>query len=228
MDENMTLKVIARIENDFTSKFGIPRQSGIADKLSSKIIFEPEYRNPDALRGIDGFSHLWLMWGFSKVEKKTWSPTVRPPRLGGNKRMGVFATRSPYRPNPIGLSSVRLGGIEHDAKLGDILIVYGADLLNGTPIYDIKPFLPYTDNHTDATGGFAPESESYELTVDFPDALLERLPESSRDGAKQILAQDPRPSYQHDPEREYGLAFAGADIRFKVADGVIKVLDVII
>lgn len=220
------MKIIAKIHNDFKEKFGIPRQSGRVDGLISRIVFEPEYRAKEALRGIEGYSHLWLIWQFSEVLRDTWSPTVRPPRLGGNRRMGVFATRSPYRPNPIGLSSVRLVGTEEDAKYGTVLLVSGADLLDGTPIYDIKPYLAYTDSHPDALGGFADPVCDYSLKVDFPEELLSRISEDKREPLKALLADDPRPSYQDDPEREYGMTFGNYEIFFKVADGVLTVTNV--
>ncbi len=220
------MKIIAKIHNDFKEKFGIPRQSGRAPGLISRIVFEPEYRVREALRGIEGYSHLWLIWQFSEVTRTEWSPTVRPPRLGGNKRMGVFATRSPYRPNPIGLSSVKLVGIEEDGALGTTLLVSGADLLCGTPIYDIKPYLAYTDSHPDAKGGFADPVRDYSLTVDFPEVLLSKIPEEKREGLKKLLADDPRPSYQDDPEREYGMTFGDCEIFFKVSDGALTVTSV--
>ena len=202
----MEMKVIARIENRFTGKFGIPRQSGLADTEEARIVFLPEYRNPDALRGIEGYSHIWILWDFSEAERKeAWSPTVRPPRLGGNTRMGVFATRSPYRPNPIGLSSVRLVRVETDTPEGPVLVVSGADLMNGTPIYDIKPYLPYTDCHTDATSGFAGEYVNYRLAVDLPadvkaEALVLGMDEGMLQDLQNVLSLDPRPAYQNDPE----------------------------
>lgn len=218
------MKVIAHIRTDFPTKFGIPRQSGLAD-CEAVIVFEPEYRKEEALRGIEGYSHLWLIWEFSKARREGWSPTVRPPRLGGNRRMGVFATRSPFRPNPIGLSSVRLLGVEKTAE-GLVLRVSGADLMDGTPIYDIKPYLAYTDSHHDAVSGFADDRKAYALTVDFPAALLERIPESKREPLRQILTGDPRPQYIQDPDRVYGFEFAGMEIRFTVADGVLTVKEV--
>ena len=218
------MKVIARIRTDFPTKFGIPRQSGLAD-CEATIVFEPEYRKEEALRGIEGYSHLWLIWEFSEARRGTWSPTVRPPRLGGNRRMGVFATRSPFRPNPIGLSSVRLLGGEKTAE-GCVLHVSGADLMDGTPIYDIKPYLAFTDSHPDAAGGFADDRRDYALTVDFPEALLETVPRNKRDALKQLLAGDPRPQYIQDPARIYGFEFAGMEIRFTVADGVLTVKEV--
>lgn len=210
------MKIIAKIQNDFKEKFGIPRQSGLSGELTSRIVFEPEYRNPDALRGIEGFSHLWLIWQFSKALREDWSPTVRPPRLGGNKRVGVFATRSPFRPNPIGLSSVKLVAIEHTESEGDVLIVSGADLLDGTPIYDIKPYVAYSDCHTDAVSGFADPVQNYALDVVFCKDLLSKIDISKQNALIKILEQDPRPSYQNDPDREYGMKFASYEIFFKV------------
>ena len=210
------MKIIARIHNDFKEKFGIPRQSGLCAEVKSRIVFESEYRNPDALRGIEGYSHLWLLWQFSQSVRRDWSPTVRPPRLGGNKRMGVFATRSPFRPNPIGLSSVKLEGVEQTEKEGAVLIVSGADLLDGTPIYDIKPYLAYTDSHPDAIGGFADPVREYALKVDICKELLAKIHISKQETIIKILEQDPRPSYQEDPEREYGMVFGDYEIFFKV------------
>lgn len=218
----MELKIIARIGTDFKEKFGIPRQSGIA-KTVGKIVFEPEYRVREALRGIDGYSHLWLLWEFSEARRDGWSPTVRPPRLGGNKRMGVFATRSPYRPNSIGLSSVRLLSVEESADDGLVLIVEGADLLDGTPIYDIKPYLPFTDSHPDAIGGFADGVREYGLKVNFSLQLLEKIPENKRDALITILENDPRPSYKDDGDHEYGMVYADLDIFFKVEGGTLTV-----
>ena len=217
----MELKIIARIRTDFKEKFGIPRQSGIA-KTVGKIVFEPEYRVREALRGIEGYSHIWLLWEFSEARREGWSPTVRPPRLGGNRRMGVFATRSPYRPNAIGLSSVRLVGVE-DTDDGLVLMVEGADLLDGTPIYDIKPYLAFTDSHPDAIGGFADGVRDYGLKVNFSLHLLEKIPENKRDSLITILENDPRPSYKEDGEREYGMKYAGLDVFFKVEDGEVTV-----
>ena len=213
------MHVIATMHSAFPTKFGIPRQSGLVSELQSTIVFEPEYRNPDALRGIEGFSHLWLVWSFSKAVRKTWSP----PRLGGNTRMGVFATRSPFRPNAIGLSSVKLNGIEETAHLGTVLHVSGADLLDGTPIFDIKPYLPYTDSHPDAVGGFTDGLESRCLRVECPPQLLERIPADSREGLLGVLAGDPRPRYQEDPQRVYGMGFAGQNVRFTVAGDTLTV-----
>ena len=213
---DVAMHIIARIKSDFPTKFGIPRQSGLVDELRATIIFEPEYRNPDALRGIEDFSHLWLIWQFSQAVREDWSPTVRPPRLGGNTRMGVFATRSPFRPNAIGLSSVKLLGVEHTEKYGTVLHVGGADLMDGTPIFDIKPYIAYGDCHPDATGGFTDHAEDFLLTVDFPAHLLAVLPQEKRSAALAVLSHDPRPSYQHNPQRVYGLDFAGFNIRFTV------------
>ena len=222
-----TIQVIARMKSDFPTKFGIPRQSGLVEELRSTIIFEPEFRNPDALRGIEGFSHLWLIWQFSEAVRKQWSPTVRPPRLGGNTRIGVFATRSPFRPNSLGLSSVKLLGVEHTEEFGTVLHVGGADLMDGTPIFDIKPYIPYGDSHPDATGGFTDTAGDFLLDVDFPTELLNRLPEDKRSAAIGVLSHDPRPSYQRKPGRVYGISFAGVDIRFTVENNELTVIDVI-
>ncbi len=221
------MNIIARIHTDFPTKFGIPRQSGLIDELEGVIVFEPPYRNPDALRGLDGFSHIWLIWQFSQAVREDWSPTVRPPRLGGNTRMGVFATRSPFRPNPIGLSCVRLSGIDEQTENGPVLYVRGADLMDGTPIYDIKPYLPQADCHPDALGGFSAPVLDYALTVDFPEELLNRLPDGKRAAAQQMLGQDPRPGYKRNDERPFGVEFAGFDIRFTVSDGCLHVREVI-
>lgn len=210
------MKIIAKIHNDFKEKFGIPRQSGLSGELLSRIVFEPEYRNPLALRGIEGFSHLWLIWQFSESIRDDWSPTVRPPRLGGNKRVGVFATRSPFRPNPIGLSSVKLESVEVTATEGTVLVVSGADLLDGTPIYDIKPYIVYSDCHADAVSGFADPVREYKLNVVFCKDLLSKVHISKQKPLLQILEQDPRPSYQNDPEREYGMRFSDYEIFFNV------------
>ena len=217
------MKVIARIRSDFPEKFGIPRQSGLVPELRAKIVFEPEFRNADALRGIEGFSHLWLIWQFSAAVRETWSPTVRPPRLGGNERVGVFATRSPFRPNAVGLSCVKLEGVAHEEGSGDVLIVSGADLMDGTPIYDVKPYLPYADAHPEARGGFAP-SPKETVAVDCPPELLTALPEGQREALLGVLAQDPRPQYQHDPERVYGMSFGGWDVKFRVRGERLEVL----
>ena len=222
----MEMKPIAQIRNDYTAKFGIPRQSGLVEQVQSTIVFEPEYRNADAFRGIEGWSHLWLIWIFSEAVRDTWSPTVLPPRLGGKTRMGVFATRSPFRPNPIGLSSVKLTGFDLHSKDGPVLYVAGADLMDGTPILDVKPYLPYTDSHPDAIGGFAEPVREYHLEVVFPEEWMSQVPERLREPVLGLLAQDPRPSYQNDPDRVYGVAFGGYDFRFRVRDGVLTVCEV--
>ncbi len=221
------MKIIARIQNDFSSKFGIPRQSGLAPSALSRVVFEPEYRNADALRGLEDFSHLWLIWEFSEAKREAWSPTVRPPRLGGNTRMGVFATRSPFRPNPIGLSCVKLTEIQLHTDEGPVLIVSGADLMNGTPIFDIKPYLPYADSHPEAKGGFAAGTWERLLTVNCPPEWMDRVPEPQRQALLEILAQDPRPSYQNDPDRVYGLAYGGMDIRFTVRETELTVKEIV-
>lgn len=226
MSESLNIRPIAYIRTDFEDKFGIPRQSGRAPALTGKIVFLPEFRNPEAIRGIEGFSHLWLLFDFSKAHREEWSPTVRPPRLGGNKRIGVFASRSPFRPNPIGLSSVKLERVERGGKDGDVLVVSGVDLLDMTPIFDIKPYLPFSDSHPEALGGYAGEFEDYRLEVDFPPELIEKLPEEKREAAVECLADDPRPSYQNDPERVYSMKFAGVDISFKVDGGRLTVVAV--
>ena len=220
------MKIIAHIESDFKEKFGIPRQSGLVPQTRARIVFEKEYRVADALRGIEGFSHLWLIWSFSRAERDTWSPTVRPPRLGGNTRMGVFATRSPFRPNPIGLSCVTIEEVQPDSPEGPVIIVGGADLMDGTPIYDIKPYLPYVDSHPDARGGFGAEQLGHALEVDFPPELLERIKADKREAIIGILKEDPRPSYQNDPQRIYGVSFAGKNVKFTVSDGRLTVADV--
>ena len=214
--EQSTFSVIARMHSDFDQKFGIPRQSGLVEELESLIVFEPEFRNSDALRGLEGFSHLWVVWEFSKARREGWSPTVRPPRLGGNQRLGVFATRSPFRPNPIGLSCVKLVGVEQHPEYGPVIRVAGADLLNGTPIYDIKPYLPYADCKPDAVGGFASAPKEATLTVHIPEDIVEKIPQDKRAAVMGVLAQDPRPSYQDDPERVYGMSFGGMEIKFQV------------
>ena len=206
---------IAHIESYFATKFGIPRQAGIVD-TPARIVFEPEYRVPEAVRGLEDFEYIWLIWQFSEAVRQDWSPTVRPPRLGGNRRMGVFATRSPFRPNALGLSSVRLTGIEQHATLGAVLHVTGADLMDGTPIYDIKPYLPYTDSHPDARSGFAPQAADSLLEVQCPQELLEVLPPALRPSLTALLAHDPRPQYQHDPGRLYGMEYGGCEIKFRV------------
>lgn len=227
MEQIYPIRVIARIHSDFSSKFGIPRQSGLVEALEATVVFEPPYRNVDALRGLDGFSHIWLIWGFSESKRDNWSPTVRPPRLGGNVRMGVFATRSPFRPNPIGLSSVRLAGVETTSEYGPVLHVRGADLMDGTPIFDIKPYIPYGDCHPDASGGFAPAAPAEQLEVRIPPSVLCRIPPHRLEALQGVLAQDPRPPYQQDPTRVYGFSFAGLEIRFSVSGNVLTVLEVL-
>ena len=222
----VTMQIIARMKSDFPEKFGIPRQSSLVKELRSTIIFEPEFQNPDALRGLEDYSHLWISWLFSENLRTKWSPTVRPPRLGGNTRMGVFATRSPFRPNAIGLSSVRILGIEHTTQNGTVIHVAGADLMDGTPILDIKPYIPYTDCHSDATGGFTDGANSFLLDLEFPTTLLERIPSGKQDALKGVLTHDPRPSYQHDPDRIYGIRFSKWNIRFQVNKKTLTVLDV--
>lgn len=226
MEESYPMKVIAKIHTDFSDKFGIPRQSGLVPELEAVIRFEPEYRNADALRGIEGFSHLWLIWQFSKAVRDTWSPTVRPPRLGGNTRLGVFATRSPFRPNAIGLSCVRLLRVEQHPDYGAQLVVAGADLLDGTPIFDIKPYLPYADSIPDAAGGFTDSSGDFLLQVEIPDDLLKKIPEAKRPALLGVLSHDPRPSYQDDPERIYGMDFAGINVKFRVAGKTLTVTEI--
>ncbi len=218
----MELSVIARVRSDFTTKFAVPRQAGLAESVLSRVVFEPEYANPDALRGLEGFSHIWLIWGFDRVRREGWSPTVRPPRLGGNERMGVFATRSPFRPNPLGLSAVRLLAVERGE-----LIIAGADMADMTPVYDIKPYLPYADLRPEAVGGYTDLLPERRVEVSFPEELLERLPEEKRAGLLEVLAQDPRPSYQADPERVYGFEFGGYEIRFRVSEGTLTVTEVL-
>lgn len=224
--EMLRLAPIGWVESDFETKFGVPRQSGLNDALRAHVLFYPEYRVKEAFRGLEGFSHLWLLWDFSESHREGWSPTVRPPRLGGNRRLGVFATRSPFRPNPIGLSCVRLEQVELDAPEGPILHICGADLMNGTPIYDIKPYLPYADCRPDAAGGFTDESGWGKLAVDFPSELQEKLPPEKREGLLGVLESDPRPKYQNDPQRVYGMTFAGLEIQFTVEDGVMHVKNV--
>ena len=222
------MKVIARIKTDFPDKFGVPRQSGMADGLIGRIIFEEEYRNPDALRGLEDFTHLWLIWGFSLIEEtEGWRPTVRPPRLGGNKRVGVFATRSPYRPNPIGLSSVRLEKIDYDSGDSPVIFVSGIDMADDTPIYDIKPYLPYVDCHTDASDGFAKDTIDYAIEVQLDEELKKSVPHDKLEALIKALSYDPRPSYQNDAERIYGMRFADLEIKFKVEDNILTVCDII-
>ena len=216
----MELKIIAKIHTDFPTKFGIPRQSGLVDELKAQIVFEPEYRVAEAVRGLEDFSHIWLIWQFSEAVRDDWSPTVRPPRLGGNKRMGVFSTRAPFRPNAIGLSSVKLEKVEISKELGPILHVSGADLMDGTPIYDIKPYLPFADCHTDATAGYAAKGENHRLEVTFPQELLSKIPTQKRNGLWECLADDPRPSYQDDETRTYGMRFGEQEIKFIVKEKI--------
>ena len=221
------MQIVARIHTDFPTKFGVPRQSGLADALESTIVFEPEFRNPDALRGIEGFSHIWLIWQFDRALRDGWSPTVLPPKLGGKTRVGVFATRSPFRPNSIGLSSVRLTGVELHTPDGPALHVTGADLVDGTPIFDIKPYLPYADSHPDAVDAFDGRREGSDLTVVFPPELEAMIPEEKREGLRQALACGPKPGYQHDPARRYGFNFCGRDVRFTVDGEVLTVVEIV-
>ena len=220
--ENYSVKPIARIYTDFSDKFGIPRQAGVVQELEGRIVFEPEYRNDDALRGIEDFSHLWLIWQFSQAVREDWSPTVRPPRLGGNVRMGVFATRSPFRPNALGLSCVRLLAVEKSSGEGTVLKVAGADILSGTPIYDIKPYIPYADCHPEASGGFAPDSGA-KLAVEIAPELEAKIGAEKLPALKGVLANDPRPRYQNDPQRIYSMDFAGFKVRFSVRENALTV-----
>lgn len=213
----VSMRAIAHVRSDFSSKFGVPRQSGLVPALEADVVFAPEFRNPDALRGLEGFSHLWLIWVFDRAARAQWSPTVRPPRLGGNARLGVFATRSPFRPNPVGLSVVELAGIEETADRGPVLHIRGADLMDGTPVLDIKPYLPYADCIPEAAGGFAAVPAGETLEVEVPPELLERVPPERREALRGVLALDPRPRYQEDPDRVYGFGFAGLEVRFSVA-----------
>lgn len=227
MPQEFSMKPIARIRSDFSGKFGVPRQSGLVEELEALVVFEPEYRDPSALRGLEGFSHVWLIWVFDRAVREKWSPTVRPPRLGGNARMGVFATRSPFRPNPIALSAVTLAGVEETGEWGTVLRVRGADLMDGTPILDIKPYVPYADCRPEAAGGFAsapPPGEA--LTVECPPALWERVPPWRREALRAVLALDPRPRYQRDPDRIYGFGFAGLEVRFSVEGTTLRVLEI--
>jgi len=221
------IDIIARIHTDFENKFGLPRQSGLVEGLKGRIVFETKYRNPDAVRGLSDFSHVWLIWEFSKAKRDNWSATVRPPRLGGNERMGVFATRSPFRPNPLGLSCVKLESVEIDPVDGPVIVVSGIDMLDGTPIYDIKPYVPHADLRPDAVGGFADAHRDDRVEVVFPEELLEKVPEDKREALIGVLEGDPRPSYQDDPERIYGFGFAGLEVKFRVADGVLTVTEII-
>lgn len=224
---DITIEPIAVMHSDFPTKFGIPRQSNLAESLRSTIVFEPKYRNTNALRGLEEYSHLWLIWHFSQAIRSEWTPTVRPPRLGGNTKMGVFATRSPFRPNALGLSCVKLLSLEETAENGTVIHVAGADLMDGTPIFDIKPYIPYADCHPDALGGFAATAPDYLLQVDFPSHLLSLLPQDKQQAALEVLSHDPRPSYQQSPHRLYGLSFAGFDIRFSVTDKTLYVKEVV-
>lgn len=226
MAETLEMKIIARIHTDLPTKFGVPRQSGVVEELMGRIVFEPEYRNPDALRGMEGFSHLWLIWQFSQAVRENWSPTVRPPRLGGNTRMGVFATRSPFRPNAIGLSSVKLERVEPHSPDGPIIVVSGIDLMDGTPILDIKPYIPYADSHPQAKEGFTSAGWERTLEVNFPQELQKKVDADRRAALVGVLQNDPRPPYQNNPERVYGLPFGGQEIHFKVADGMLTVIDI--
>lgn len=227
MPQEFVMKPIARIHSDFTGKFGVPRQSGLVEALEALVVFEPEYRDPAALRGLEGFSHVWLLWVFDRAVREGWSPTVRPPRLGGNARLGVFATRSPFRPNPIALSAVTLAGIEETRERGTVLRVRGADLMDGTPILDIKPYLPYADCRPEALGGFAADAPNREtLTVECPQPLWEKVPPQRREALRAVLALDPRPRYQQDPARVYGFGFAGLEVRFSVEGETLRVLEI--
>ena len=227
MPQEFTMKTIARIHSDFTGKFGVPRQSGLVEALEARVVFEPEYRNPAALRGLEGFSHIWLVWVFDQAVRAEWSPTVRPPRLGGNARLGVFSTRSPFRPNPIALSAVTLAGMEETREWGTVLRVRGADLMDGTPILDIKPYLPYADCRPEAVGGFASAPAGETLAVECLPELWEKVPPQRREALRAVLALDPRPRYQEDPERVYGFGFAGLEVRFSVEGGVLRVREIL-
>lgn len=227
MPQEFTMKTIARIHSDFTGKFGVPRQSGLVEALEAQVVFEPAYRNPAALRGLEGFSHIWLVWVFDQAVRAEWSPTVRPPRLGGNARLGVFSTRSPFRPNPIALSAVTLAGMEETREWGTVLRVRGADLMDGTPILDIKPYLPYADCRPEAVGGFASVPAGETLAVECPPELWEKVPPQRREALRAVLALDPRPRYQEDPGRVYGFGFAGLEVRFSVEGGVLRVREIL-
>ena len=226
MAQEYSMKVIARIHSDFATKFGVPRQSGLVEELDATIVFDPGYRNADALRGLEGFSHIWLIWVFDQAIREGWSPTVRPPRLGGNQRLGVFSTRSPFRPNPIALSCVKLKGMEQTTDHGTVLHVCGADLMNGTPILDIKPYIPYADCQPEALGGFASVPAGESLQVSIPPALLEKTPTDKQEALRGVLAQDPRPHYQDDPERVYGFGFAGMEVKFSVDGTTLTVTEI--
>ena len=225
-EQTFTMHPVAHIESDFAEKFGIPRQSGLVDALRARVVFEPPYRDPSALRGIEQFSHIWLLWQFTQAMRAGWSPTVRPPRLGGNTRVGVFATRSPFRPNPIGLSCVELVGVEEHTPQGPVIYVAGADLMDGTPIYDIKPYVPYADCHPEAVGGFAQDAPEQTLKVEIPPHLLCLIPEGKREALVGVLAQDPRPPYQRDSQRVYGFGFGGLEVHFTVDNGVARIVDI--
>lgn len=227
MDKALPMKIIAHIKTDFPTKFGLPRQSGLVSSLRGRIVFEPEYRNPDALRGLEGYSHIWLLWVFSEAVRENWSPTVRPPRLGGNRRVGVFASRSPFRPNPIGLSAVKIEGIELTSSEGPVIIVSGADLMDGTPILDIKPYLPFADSRPEAVGGFSDAVKDYTLEVSMPEEYPADFPQELTEGLREVLAQDPRPSYQEDPDRIYGFNFAGFEVKFSVSENKLTVKDIV-
>lgn len=227
MSQEFTMKPIARVHSEFAGKFGVPRQSGLVTSLEALVVFEPEYRNPAALRGLGGFSHLWLLWVFDRAVRESWSPTVRPPRLGGNDRLGVFATRSPFRPNPIALSAVALAGIEETRDQGMVLRIRGADLMDGTPVLDIKPYLPYADCLPEALGGFASAPAGESLEVEFPPELLEKVPPKRREALRGVLALDPRPRYQEDPDRVYGFGFAGLEVRFSVEGKTLRVREIL-
>ena len=227
MPQEFVMKTIARIHSDFAGKFGVPRQSGLVEALEARVVFEPAYRNPAALRGLEGFSHIWLVWVFDQAVRAEWSPTVRPPRLGGNARLGVFSTRSPFRPNPIALSAVTLVGMEETREWGTVLRVRGADLMDGTPILDIKPYLPYADCRPEAVGGFASVPAGETLAVECPPELWEKVPPQRREALRAVLALDPRPRYQEDPERVYGFGFAGLEVRFSVEGGVLRVREIL-
>lgn len=224
--ETVQLKIIARIHTAFPDKFGVPRQSGLVPELQGKIVFEPEFRNPDAVRCIEDYSHLWLIWQFSKAVREDWSPTVRPPRLGGNTRIGVFASRSPFRPNALGLSSVKLEKVEMDPQLGPVLYVSGVDMMDGTPIFDIKPYLVYADSHPEATGGLIGIRKGDPLQVIWCEDTLQRVPEEQQEALRAVLQEDPRPRYQEDPQRVYGMTFAGQNIKFRVEERTLYVLEV--
>lgn len=226
MSEGSEMKIIARVHSDFPAKFGVPRQSGLVGQLKAQVVFEPEYRAAEAVRGLDGYSHIWLIWQFSQALREGWSPTVRPPRLGGNRRMGVFATRSPFRPNALGLSCVRLERVEMTRALGAVLHIAGADMVDGTPVFDIKPYLPYTDCRAEATGGFTDETARRALEVSVSGELLEQVPEEKRRALLGVLANDPRPSYQSEGSRVYGLGFAGLEVRFRVEGGTLYVVGI--